>query len=414
MPLSYLKDAIKTNMLPDPELNPMLNPLLAANMGRWAEVYFTSPPERREQAVAELIRELGGNPSNEHLAHRFPHEETMDRVGEERPVSSDLEPLPDAEPSPFVQHLRTCAACAYENSDEQKFCGMCGTPLSIVFAAAAPQIEGNPAVDAGGKDQRSDLFVKPHSRTPIAEGPFTSSSAAEVSESDNSRISSVLSPLPSFAREPETVPYRYRLYVGTALAVLLVLLVYMSWRGTKAMSGTSGSQAAASRVIPPAPSALAHDEQQPSPAPVPRTTTKNETGTVTKNETASPTVPALHQKQAMPSKPARETQPAARVVTKASSSSAIALEQSSQQDLATAQQFLNGIPRDSKQASTWLWKAVSKGNPTATIELSDLYLRGDGVPKNCDQARLLLDAAARKGQQAAAQRIRNLPAFGCQ
>jgi len=62
----------------------------------------------------------------------------------------------------------------------------------------------------------------------------------------------------------------------------------------------------------------------------------------------------------------------------------------------------------------WLWKAVAKQNPAATLMLSDLYLRGEGVPKNCDQARLLLDAAARKGQQAAAERLRNLQSYGCQ
>jgi len=44
--------------LPSPELNPLTNPVLGRNMGRWAEVYFTSPPEKREQAVQELLREL--------------------------------------------------------------------------------------------------------------------------------------------------------------------------------------------------------------------------------------------------------------------------------------------------------------------------------------------------------------------
>src|ERR1700727_167723 len=44
--------------LPQAELNPLLNPLLSQNMGRWAEVYFTSPPEKREQAVQELLRDL--------------------------------------------------------------------------------------------------------------------------------------------------------------------------------------------------------------------------------------------------------------------------------------------------------------------------------------------------------------------
>jgi len=46
-----LKDSDETK-LPHPELNPLLNPLLAENMGRWAEVYFTNPPEKREQAIA--------------------------------------------------------------------------------------------------------------------------------------------------------------------------------------------------------------------------------------------------------------------------------------------------------------------------------------------------------------------------
>src|SRR5215469_1737860 len=44
--------------LPRPDLNPLVNPLLGEHMGRWAEVYFTTPPEEREQAVENLIKEL--------------------------------------------------------------------------------------------------------------------------------------------------------------------------------------------------------------------------------------------------------------------------------------------------------------------------------------------------------------------
>jgi TPR repeat protein len=104
-------------------------------------------------------------------------------------------------------------------------------------------------------------------------------------------------------------------------------------------------------------------------------------------------------------------------VTTAASSSQIAPEQTGAEEMATAAKYLSGtegMPRDSREAASWLWKAVGKGNPAATMALSDLYLRGDGVAKSCDQARLLLDAAARKGQHAAAERIRNLQAFGCQ
>jgi hypothetical protein len=54
-------DDPKVRILPDSELNPLLNPLLVTHMGRWAEVYFTSPPEKRAEAVSDLVRELANN-----------------------------------------------------------------------------------------------------------------------------------------------------------------------------------------------------------------------------------------------------------------------------------------------------------------------------------------------------------------
>jgi TPR repeat protein len=47
------------------------------------------------------------------------------------------------------------------------------------------------------------------------------------------------------------------------------------------------------------------------------------------------------------------------------------------------------------------------------VLLSDLYLRGDGVPRSCDQARLLLVAAAKRGSPLAAQHLRSLESQGC-
>jgi len=46
--------------------------------------------------------------------------------------------------------------------------------------------------------------------------------------------------------------------------------------------------------------------------------------------------------------------------------------------------------------------------------LAELYARGDGVAKSCDQARLLLVAAAKKGAPSAGLRLRNLESNGCQ
>src|SRR6476646_4890727 len=45
------------------ELNPLQNPILGRNLGRWAQVYFTNPPEKREQAVVDLLRELEKGPT---------------------------------------------------------------------------------------------------------------------------------------------------------------------------------------------------------------------------------------------------------------------------------------------------------------------------------------------------------------
>lgn len=69
--------------------------------------------------------------------------------------------------------------------------------------------------------------------------------------------------------------------------------------------------------------------------------------------------------------------------------------------------------RDSSEAAKLLWKAVSKQNAGAAVLLSDLYARGDGVPRSCDQARLLLVAAAKRGSVDAAQHLRSLETQGC-
>jgi len=81
-----------------------------------------------------------------------------------------------------------------------------------------------------------------------------------------------------------------------------------------------------------------------------------------------------------------------------------------------AQHYLSGgsgQARNTSEAAKWLWKSMAKHNAPATLLLADLYLKGDGVSKNCDQARVLLDSAARRGLAGAGERLRNLQAFGC-
>src|SRR5208337_636334 len=41
---------------------------------------------------------------------------------------------------------------------------------------------------------------------------------------------------------------------------------------------------------------------------------------------------------------------------------------------------------DSAAAAAWLWKATAKGNPDAPVRLAGMYIKGNGVPRNCEQA----------------------------
>jgi TPR repeat protein len=80
-----------------------------------------------------------------------------------------------------------------------------------------------------------------------------------------------------------------------------------------------------------------------------------------------------------------------------------------------ARQYLDGHvqPRNPIVASQLLWSAVEKGNSAAEMDLADLYLHGDGVGRNCDQARVLLSVASAKGIEQAAQKLRDLNRIGC-
>ena len=85
-------------------------------------------------------------------------------------------------------------------------------------------------------------------------------------------------------------------------------------------------------------------------------------------------------------------------------------------ELILAWQYLagqGGRPRDPVAASRLLWTAIEKGNLTAETVLANLYLRGEGVPKSCDQARVLLSAASEKGSIEARQKLRELNQTGC-
>ncbi len=67
---------------------------------------------------------------------------------------------------------------------------------------------------------------------------------------------------------------------------------------------------------------------------------------------------------------------------------------------------------DSAAEAAWLWKATAKGNADAPVQLADMYIQGDGVPRSCEQAVVLLKTAAEKENARARNRLASMYASG--
>ncbi|MGO9303745.1 MAG: hypothetical protein ACLP3R_08570 [Candidatus Korobacteraceae bacterium] len=67
---------------------------------------------------------------------------------------------------------------------------------------------------------------------------------------------------------------------------------------------------------------------------------------------------------------------------------------------------------DAVATAAWLWKATAKGNPDAPVQLADMYISGQGVPRSCEQAMVLLRTAAEKENAHARNRLASMYATG--
>src|SRR5882724_855600 len=87
-----------------------------------------------------------------------------------------------------------------------------------------------------------------------------------------------------------------------------------------------------------------------------------------------------------------------------------------QEEFDSAREILRGNSRqrDLPRAVALLWAGVRKGYVPADVTLADLFRRGDGVEKNCDQARVLLVAASKKGSLDARQMLEHMAEQGCE
>lgn len=388
---------------PKAELNPLLNPLLEQNLGRWAQVYFTSPPEMRERAVSELLRELKGRPS--------------DAVP---PASSVAAPQAGRAPFPEVRAELPaanprCSACDAENRPRQRFCGFCGLPLGRGESAMGRR------APAAVSYSESPSRAVPQEDEPAM--PATLSFLGLSSDRPESDL--------QYLREKkfgsdfygaETSSHRGR-YLIAALAVALVVVATIQWPFLRTRLETALGRPVPSMQVPAAPPQTA--ASQPAESTAPPSTAEVPAQPPAAPAEAQPAPPPVRPETSAEIRDSRERVadrpvPSGRTsrasaLTLASAASASRSAADGTQELLLAQRYLQGkgTTPDPAAAARWLWKSVGKENPHAALELAELYSRGDGVSKSCEQARILLGVAARKGVSEAGQRLRNLEINGC-
>jgi hypothetical protein len=115
-----------------------------------------------------------------------------------------------------------------------------------------------------------------------------------------------------------------------------------------------------------------------------------------------------------PAKPSANLSPAPPVNPSGKSSESTVIG-AGQEEFNTAQGILRGNnkQRDLLKAVDLLWAGVKKGYVPAEVTLGDLYRRGEGVPKNCAQATVLLTAASKKGSSDARKMLEQVAEKGC-
>jgi hypothetical protein len=396
--------------LPRPDLNPLANPALERNLSRWAEVYFGNPPGKREEAVNRLLQEIK-NETSEILEAERARRKAYPPTPETRSVETSAETMSgrirfaEADPAEVKSSDRDviCPACSHRNPPEHQFCGQCGGGLTP---------------------------LQSRSRTNTAFPPIEQG-VEKVSARPDNEVQWLRERSLGHLYESEAPAWGGWKYLLGIVVIALAGLGYVQWNMSHPAQVVPTSAAPASSL--PNKTSSASVERAPAATRSVRDQSVREQSVP--NQPVSNLLTHSQASKLSEVQPADAT-PAARVVQdrkveeaglqpavqKSSLLGARATPRqgssgdSTSADVRLAQRYLGGSMgvRDSAEAAKLLWKAVGKQNATAAILLSGLYARGDGVPKSCDQARLLLVAATKHGASQAAQQLRELEQRGCQ
>ncbi len=188
--------------------------------------------------------------------------------------------------------------------------------------------------------------------------------------------------------------------LATAAAIALLLVTYqhevggsLIWLG-ESLSGKTK----ASAVVPESKAAPADSNtpgSSPEISPVPQ-----------KPEEQKP-----EEVEATPKKVPEATVPTQNQGTKVDTSST----GGERQESVLEKQVIRDRPEawDSGESVESLWGAVQGGSVSAERSLAERFVRGEGVIKNCEQAKVLLRAAANRGSREARLRLYELETQGC-
>jgi hypothetical protein len=387
----------------------MANSILGRNLGRWAEVYFSTPAERREQAVLKLLHELERSERPE-LATTSQVEWS---VAPETPATNEHITAPEGIGRQFeppgslaaVDHLQShmCPVCQYANRPDQLYCGMCGHRLNTPSSSEPVGEQSSPPEVREQRIEKDIETVLPlfGSQLPYAQEPKT------VRIMDRTPLG------PLHVEDEGRGASAFRLIAVVAVLAAAALVFLYERRGVSPSTPTAASSSPSSSTEPVTLShAPARDSAETAAPPVLSLSESHKSEERPTRSSApavtSPNVPEV------PAHSADAAQSAAAARAQSASPKAGVPERGNE-EFERARELLAGRTNspDAGQASAWLWKAVAKNNEPAVLLLADLYARGDGVPRSCDQARILLTAALKRGPAEASQKLQELPKSGC-
>jgi hypothetical protein len=334
-----LEEPHKHADLPTPELNPLMNPTLGKNLGRWAQVYFTSPPEARERAVLELLRELESKPETSFSDARRPD--------------------------------NLCPRCHEPTPEGQKFCGVCGISL-----------------------RQSEIRISPVPEDPVPQLPHLPTSKDNASESSEGEIDEIQWLRDRATRTPNEPVNSRKPWLMAAAAVVIVVAIVAFLRLSPSADARLGTESASGNSASEKPLKAVEAQTMKPPGEGHRTIGK------IRNAETSVQMDDVQKSGGVTL--------AGEVSRDASASQELEPSGPGARDYVEAQRLLQGTERDPARAAQLLWKSVKKQNAAAGILLADLYARGDGVDKNCEQSRLLLAASLKKNTAQAESTLRSI------